>query len=212
MKSLFDAHRKTWNREFSHSVVRGVVFFLLSLVVNYLATTYASEKVSLPVTDVILNNIPVINVDWIIIYGALLLSIFTIMAMFYDPKRIPFVLKAMALFIIIRSVFVSLTHVGPFLPQMAIDPSRIYNILGLATTADLFFSGHTGMPFLLGLIYWDNKKLRVIFFLISAIFAVSVLLGHLHYSIDVFAALFITHTIFHIAQKLFFEDWQLLSS
>lgn len=209
MTWLIDHHKKIWNKQFSRTTAHGVVFFLLSLVVNYFATTYASERVSLPVTDIIVSNIPVFNVDWVIIYGALLLSIFSLLVMFYEPKRIPFVLKSLALFIIIRSIFVSLTHLGPFLPEDAIDPIRIFNILGLSTTADLFFSGHTGIPFLLCLIYWDNRKLRWTYLLISVIFAVCVLLGHLHYSIDVFAAFFITYSIFHIAQRMFPKDWQL---
>lgn len=212
MKSSIDPRRKTWNSGFSYSAASGVVLFLLSVAVNYFATMYASERVSLPVTDVILNNIPVLEVGWIIVYGALLLSLFTILVMFNDPRRIPFVLKSMALFIVIRSVFVSLTHLGPFLPEHAIDHIRIFNILGLTTTADLFFSGHTGIPFLLSLIYWDDKKLRWTFLTVCVIFAVSVLFGHLHYSIDVFAAFFITYTIFHIAQKLFAKDWRLATS
>jgi membrane-associated phospholipid phosphatase len=148
-------------------------------------------------------------VDGIIIYGAVLLIIFGILVMFFNPKTIPFTIKALALFIVIRSMFVSLTHLGPFSPQVVIDPTKMINLLGIGTTADLFFSGHTGIPFLLALIYWNDVRLRLIFLATSATFAVSVLLGHLHYSIDVFAAFFITYTIFHIAQKLFAKDWQL---
>jgi membrane-associated phospholipid phosphatase len=113
----------------------------------------------------------------------------------------------LALFIVIRSIFVSLTHLGPFSQHVVIDPTKMINLLGIGTTADLFFSGHTGIPFLLALIYWKNVYLRWIFLATSAIFAVSVLLGHLHYSIDVLAAFFITYTIFHMAQKFFEQDW-----
>jgi hypothetical protein len=38
----------------------------------------------------------------------------------YEPKRIPFVLKSLALFIITRSTFVLLTHIGPFPDQIPI--------------------------------------------------------------------------------------------
>ena len=80
---------------------------------------------------------------------------------------------------------------------------------GIFNGNDLFFSGHTGLPFLLALIFWENKKLRFLFLGFSVLFAVVVLLGHLHYSIDVFAAYFITYTIFHICKFLFKKDWQL---
>jgi membrane-associated phospholipid phosphatase len=65
------------------------------------------------------------------------------------------------------------------------------------------------VPFLLGLIYWDNKILRLIFIATSVVFGTTVLLGHTHYSIDVFAAFFITYSIFHIALYLFKKDWEL---
>ncbi|MEO8065592.1 MAG: phosphatase PAP2-related protein [Candidatus Doudnabacteria bacterium] len=212
MKWLIDTHKKIWSQEFFWSVIAGVILFFLSLVVNYYAASYASERVSLPVTDVILSNIRAYDVDWIILYGALILIAFTVLVLIYQPKRIPFVLKSLALFIIIRSTFISLTHLGPFPTQITFDPSRLFNILSLNTTADLFFSGHTGIPFLLALIYWDRIALRWIFLATCVVFAVSVLLGHLHYSIDVFAAFFITYSIFAISQKIFREDWKLSRS
>ena len=73
---------------------------------------------------------------------------------------------------------------------------------------DLFFSGHTGMPFLLALIFWRDKWARYIFILFSVVFAVTVLLSHMHYTIDVASAFFITFTIYHIAEHLFKKDQQ----
>jgi membrane-associated phospholipid phosphatase len=71
---------------------------------------------------------------------------------------------------------------------------------------DLFFSGHTGLPFLIALIYWDHKTYRIIFITLAAIFGSVALMGHLHYSIDVFAAFFITYAIYHIAMQIFKKD------
>jgi membrane-associated phospholipid phosphatase len=76
---------------------------------------------------------------------------------------------------------------------------------------DLFFSGHAGLPFLLALIFWDDVLLRTIFLGFSVLFSIVVLLGHLHYSIDVASAFFITFTIFVIAKKFFKKDWDLLN-
>jgi membrane-associated phospholipid phosphatase len=62
---------------------------------------------------------------------------------------------------------------------------------------DLFFSGHTATLFLLFLIS-DNKILKL-FFLISTLFvAVSVLLQHVHYSVDVIAAPFFAFASYKI--------------
>ena len=73
---------------------------------------------------------------------------------------------------------------------------------------DLFFSGHVGLTFLVALLFWDTPVLRYIYLSMSIVFAVVVLLGHLHYSIDVFAAYFITYTIFVIARNIFKSDYE----
>lgn len=116
-------------------------------------------------------------------------------------------LKSVALFIVIRSIFVIMTHLGPFSDQIAINPNDW--IGALTSRNDLFFSGHTGLPFLFALAFWESKHLRLFFLFSSVVAAVSVILGHLHYSIDVFAAFFITYGIFHIAQKLFAKDYHI---
>ena len=77
---------------------------------------------------------------------------------------------------------------------------------------DLFFSGHTGIPFLMALMFWNYKPLRYTFLCFSLFFAVVVLLGHLHYSIDVLAAFFITYAIFDICKFFFKKDWALFQS
>lgn len=183
----------------------------MSLGINYFASNYAAERVSSPVTDVVLSNLRVYDVDGVIIYGALIVLAFTVFLCLRRPKILPFILKSAALFILIRSVFISLTHIGPFRPQVAVTVNSIAS-LGLGNAADLFFSGHTGLPFLGALIFWKDKVLRYFYLTASVVFGVSVLLGHLHYSIDVLAAFFITYTIFHLSLKFFAKDWELFNS
>src|SRR3989344_8842551 len=71
---------------------------------------------------------------------------------------------------------------------------------------DLFFSAHTGMPFLGALAFWREKGIRNFYLLTAVFFAAVVLLGHLHYTIDVLSAFFITYGIFHIAEWIFPHD------
>lgn len=75
------------------------------------------------------------------------------------------------------------------------------------TGDDLFFSGHVGLTYLMALIFWRTPLLRYIYLALSVMFAVVVLLGHLHYSIDVFAAYFITYTIYTMASRWFKHDF-----
>jgi membrane-associated phospholipid phosphatase len=103
-----------------------------------------------------------------------------------------------------------LTHLGPVPFQ---TPIEVNNILATVITGnDFFFSGHTGLPFLMALIFWEEKWIRTITLLVTAIFSVSVILGHLHYSIDVFAAFFISYGIFAIAKNFFSQDYKLFKA
>ncbi len=192
------------------SLIVSVLFLIASLIINYYAGTYATESASNPVTDIVLNNIRVFDVDGIFIYGALFFWFFIVVLCFTKPKTIPFTFKSIALFTVIRSVFVSLTHIGPFPGSAIVSSSNL--IQKFSFGGDLFFSGHTGIPFLMALIFWQNKYLRYLFLIASGIFAVVVLLGHYHYSIDVLSAFFITYTIFHIALFFFKKDRQMFLS
>jgi membrane-associated phospholipid phosphatase len=191
------------DRDLLISSLIAIVFLALSLVINFFAGVYSLKSASNSVTDIILSNIRPYELDDLFVYGSLFFFFFILYLCLYKPERIPFTVKSLALFIIIRSFFTTLTHLAPF-PSVIEIHSDILSKLSLG--ADLFFSGHTGMPFLLALIFWHEKNIRNIFMLFSISFAIIVLLAHLHYSIDVMAAYFITYTIFHIATYLFPND------
>ena len=194
----------TSEKEFINSLIFAFLFLFMSLYINFIAGTYATESASLPVTDIILSNIRVFDVDLIFIYGPFVLFFIVTIIACYNPKKLPFTIKSIALFTIIRSIFISLTHLGPF-PTQTITTSGNF-ISKFTFGGDLFFSGHTGIPFLMALIFWQNKKLRYFFLIYSLFMGTVVLLGHYHYSIDVLAAFFITYSIFHISEFLFKGD------
>lgn len=178
---------------------------------QFFVSGYVTRVSSESVTDVILSNTRVYDVGGIFVWGSIILVIVGLLVLLRRPNHMPFVVKSIATFTLIRSVFVSLTHISPF-PTRAIIDSAFFNsevFRGIFTGNDLFFSGHTGVPFLLALIFWENKTLRIIFLSFSIMFAFVVLLGHLHYSIDVLSAYFITFTIFHLCKYIFKKDWQL---
>ncbi len=197
-KIFFSDKRLLWSSLF------GLILLIGSVFVNYYAGTFAAERASNAVTDVILSNTRVYALDGIFIYGSLLLCVFISILCLVRPERIPFTVKTIALFVLIRSLFITLTHIGPFTTHAIIDPKSIINDFSFG--ADLFFSGHTGLPFLMALIYWENKTLRAIFIITAIVFGIVVLLAHLHYSIDVLSAFFITYSIFHIAEKFLEKD------
>ncbi|MFZ2500923.1 MAG: phosphatase PAP2-related protein [Minisyncoccia bacterium] len=201
------------NREFILSSLTGFALLFVSIMANAYAVQYAARTASNSVTDIILSNIPVYNVDGIFVYGAVLLILCIVIACLSQPKSIPFVLKSISLFVLIRSFFVSLTHISPY-PEHVTITQNIFTTLfpSIFLGDDLFFSGHAGLPFLMTLIFWNSPIFRVLFITFSVLLSATVLLGHLHYSIDVASAFFITTTIFAIARSIFKKDWELFKS
>jgi hypothetical protein len=210
-KKLDQSYRHYFsNRRFAMATIMAVVLFVFSLIVNFYAGSFATTHASNYVTDVILDNIPVFNVDLPFVYGPIVVFSFAAWLCFSVPRRLPFVVNSLALFILIRSLFITLTHIGPFPDHTVIDyTSQI--IEKFTFGGDLFFSGHTGQPFLLGLIFHENRRLLFFFSAAAIFFGVIVLLGHLHYSIDVVAAFFITFTIYHLARFIFKRDFKIFN-
>lgn len=192
---------------FRFSTPVALTALLLSTFINYYAGTYATEVASNSVTDIVLSNTPVFNVEGVFVYGSLVLALYVAGLLLTHPKRIPFTLHSLTLFVLIRSAFISLTHIAPYPSQISLDLGAVASkfIFG----GDLFFSGHTGIPFLMALIFWEEKHLRYLFLSWSFVFGTTALLGHLHYTIDVLSAFFITYTIFCIAERIFKEERKL---
>lgn len=202
MRKLIARHKHYWTqRRFQNSSLVGFFLFLTSLIANRYASFYATAQASNPVTDLLLDNLPVMKVEWIVNDAAAFFGFCMIGLILWQPRRIPFMLKSIALFIFIRSIFIIFTHLAPFPERVLLNPADIFRTLTYG--GDYFFSGHTGMSFLLALIYWKEKPVRYFCLAFSVLLSVGVILGHLHYSIDVFAAFFITYSIFVMAQKFF---------
>jgi hypothetical protein len=179
----------------------GLLFMCVGIGLNLMANAYATERASNYVEDIILSNTPALNVDEVFVYGTFIMILFIAAVFLYLPEYIPFAAASLGVFYLIRTCFVTLTHLGPFPDRVALDLGNF--LQKLMGGNDMFFSGHTGSPFLLALIFWSVTPLRYAFLAWSVLFAVVVLLGHLHYTIDVLSAFFITYTIFHICEYLF---------
>ena len=202
-------HTQFGSRAYLRSICEGIVFFAASTIAICAAVTYATVHASNYVTDFVLSRVGPYNLRFLFVYGTFTAFVITLGLLAWRPNRLPFALKAMALFLLVRAVFVSLTHMAP----SPIDPQKAAPFFNsIFYGSDLFFSGHTGMPFLAALAFWHMPQWRIFYLALTAFFGSVVLLGHYHYSIDVLAALFITHGVFQVSCWLFARDYALFRS
>jgi hypothetical protein len=195
-------NRVLWlQQRYKLTVIISLAALVIVFFVNYQANLYASEAVSNYVNDILLDNLPVVNVDFFFFEGMAMFWVFVAILLLFMPEKAPFAIECVVLFILIRAGFITLTHLGLPPQHSYIEPNDFLRYITLGN--DMFFSSHAGSPYLLALVFWDQKIIRWIFIAFSVFFAAVVLLGHLHYSIDVFGAFFITYSIFAIARYLF---------
>lgn len=193
-----------WKREIiSHKwlILLSIIFFITANILNYLAGNYADKKGSAAVSDLLLDFLPSINLSILDIYGytAIVLIIF-IYPLLFKVKEMHIVVSQFSLLLIIRSFFISLTHLKMPIDAILNETPKLYSFLTFHN--DLFFSGHVAFTFL-GFLLFRKEKVRVFFLIATIIMALTVLLMHVHYSIDVFAALFITYGSYKIGERIF---------
>ncbi len=208
------AYRTFFTKDHIRSLLVALVLLGLAVVFQFYASAYSSRVPSNSVPDLILNILPIVNTNFLIVEGALFAIAGTIILLLFKPKYLIFSLKAAAIFIATRAVFVSVTHLGIYPGQIGPDGTGLFDGIytGLGLEAGFFFSGHTGLTFLMALIFWEERFWRYIYLVLCVTFAIGVLLAHVHYSIDVLAAPYITYSIFSISKYFFKEDYALISS
>ena len=194
--------RDEYQRLFSLSpwvfaIAIGACALFVAYSVNYQAGQFATERAGAPLADVILDSFPRVPTDFLHESGSQPLIGLALVLVFFLPRLMPAMLIGVASIVFVRSVFINMTQLGLYFDAVRIDGS--YVTFG----GDLFFSGHVAIPVMLGLIFWEYTIVRYLFFTAGIILGTSALLGHYHYSIDVFAAPFIAHGVYTVLRNAF---------
>lgn len=202
MKEFLRGYREVFtHKKTLQNMLIGVFLFLFGMFVSYFAYEYISTTKGPVARDLFLDNLPTLYVAPWFFFSIFFMGAVAVILSIINPRRAPFILICTGIFFAIRSFFLILTH---------LSPPNIEYYMGMSTGSDLFFSGHVGYAFLLALMFWRNRFFRILFIALSIAMAGLVLLGHLHYSIDVFSAYFIVYVIFVIAKKIFKGEYEML--
>ena len=204
MRNLVKRYRKLCqDNNYLYYVCTGFLLLIASFIVVHYAGAYATRVSEQSVSDLLLDNLPMWDVNFLHIYVALVFWFLLSIYVLSQPQWIPFVTKSAAVFIFVRSGFICLTHLGPPANLLTIPSNLASYVL---FDGDLFFSGHVGGPCLMLLIFWRQIILRSICLVATIFFSITVLVGHIHYSIDVFSAPFIAYGLYQYCSHYFWQE------
>jgi hypothetical protein len=158
-------------------------------------------------SDWLLRRLPVVNVLPMLSWGWLGLHLTLAgAAVLYYPRRMPFLLFMLGVFVAVRSVFIFLSPIGH--PTSMLDVGKLdflySQVLGTWTFNNEFvFSGHAGVPFLFFL-FFETFWLKTTALVGSLTMGACVLLSHNHYTVDVLGAYFVSYSIFCLSERLYY--------
>ena len=185
--------------EYKHLIYLSLIFFVIAMIIHCISGIYVSTAQAVHVPDLILDHVRPVNVGFFYIYGYMVL--FTALFLYpglYHTRTLHVVISQFSILVILRSIFISFTHLQT--PPDAIPVTFPWLFQEMSFQNDMFFSGHTAIPFLGFLLF--KERIRYFFLFGSIVMGIVVLLAHIHYSIDVMAAFFITYSSFKMGNVL----------
>ncbi len=172
----------------------------VALCADYYCGAYVTATKGAKVPDLILDRFQAIDMSFLFVYGyiALIVTMFLYPALF-RVRTLHIVAIQFSLLLLLRSVFMLFTHLETPAGAVAVGFPSFFEKLYFEN--DMFFSGHTAMPFL-GFYLFRHSPLRYVFLVGSVVMGIVVLAMHLHYSIDVLSAFFMTYCSYRMGQRL----------
>jgi hypothetical protein len=198
----FELKFKNWKGKITRRrsfIAFSLIILVVAVTLTYYAGNYVSHKANVTeVSDIILDNLPSINLGPIFVYGFILvISLFFLYPLFLNVRKFPLALFYFGILLAMRAFFMIFTHLQTPSDAIAVDFPGFLD--GLNFRNDLFFSGHTAIPFMGFLVFRENK-IKYFFLASSVVLGIVVLLMHRHYTIDVLAAFFIAYGTYKIGK------------
>lgn len=181
-------------------IALSVVFIAVALCSNYYCGGYVSSTSGVKVPDLVLDHLDPIDLSFLFVYGytALIVGLF-LYPLLFRVRILHVAAIQFSLLLILRSLFMVFTHLETPAGSVSVGFPWFFRILYFDN--DMFFSGHTAIPFL-GFYLFKGSSLRYVFLVGSVVMGIVVLAMHLHYSIDVFAAFFMTYCSYRIGNAV----------
>jgi hypothetical protein len=187
-------------------IALGVALFLGAYLFYMNLGWYADQR-SLPQSsDWLLDRLPAWNLVPLLSWGWLALHTWALaIAVLYYPRRMPFLLVLLSVYLGLRTLYVFLSPIGA--PTEILDMRQLDTLFALVAGEYTFqnefiFSGHTAVPFLFYL-FFDSPRQKAVMLAGSLCMAFAVLVTRNHYTVDVLSAYLIGYSIYALSQWLF---------
>ena len=183
-----------------HLLVLAGVLTAIALSTDYYCGAYVTVTKGAKVPDLILDQFQAVDLSFLFVYGYMvLLMIMFLYPTFFRVRTLHVVAIQFSVLLMLRSVFMIFTHLETPAGSVAVGFPGVFQHLYFEN--DMFFSGHTAMPFL-GFYLFRHSPLRYVFLVGATVMGIVVLAMHLHYSIDVFGAFFMTYCSYRMGRRL----------
>lgn len=195
-------HYKLWIATFA-----GLIILLALSYAFYTKLGWVADQRALPVgDDWLLRRLPLVNTLPILSWGWFGLHLYAAgAAAAYQPRKVPFLVFTLAVYLVVRTAFVFLSPIGhpAGMVDMRVNDIIFSRLLGTWTFMNEFvFSGHTAIPFIFYL-FFETRGLKNLMLAGSVTMAVCVLLSRNHYTVDVLAAYLVGYAIYGISESAY---------
>ncbi|MES2285039.1 MAG: phosphatase PAP2-related protein [Bacteroidota bacterium] len=204
----FLTFRNNWKEAWSLTSFRIQLAFTLSILVLLGAFIppffrYIQSTPGYIINDVILNLLPVQDFSlsiFLLIYSVILLTAINLST---HPILLLKCIQAYCLLVVIRIFCLYMVPLDPERLMIPLDDPFVGRLFydGTVITKDLFFSGHVSTMFLFFLAI-PFRSLKIFFIVATLLVSVFILIQHVHYTIDVVVAPFVSWISYRLIQKI----------
>ncbi len=176
------------------------LFILIPLLIVYPTfLEYIEARQGFSFADPLLSSFNPIDLTYpifILLYASLFIGLINLIP---NPKNLTLAVRTYAFMVLFRIAAMFLLPLSPSETMIPLaDPFVEIFASGNTLTKDLFFSGHTATMLVL-FFTAKTKKLKIFFIIGTALLATCVLAQHVHYSIDVIAAVPFTYLAYRMS-------------
>lgn len=186
------------NIKYRNAFIASLSLTLISIGIWILAGRYLQKFPAEPSRDFVLDLLPTVHNPLTIgfyLYGFVLILLFLFFwFLFKEPAKFAQYHYVFGFALLLRVLMFSVT----LLEAPAGRPPRMVD--GFEFDNDLIPSAHAALPFIAALIT-NNKNLRYLLFVFSALIAIDILLIKIHYTVDVIAGYFVFYAVYKLVQK-----------